>query len=94
MNDSIGDALLESFDDEQLEAELTRRKTERERAEIPKPVPDPDWSEVIFLCTSYISTLAEAGWEQKDSKMYIFEAAMEAVYGGSEIWHWINKKLQ
>ena len=93
MNDPTGEALLESFNDEQLEAELTRRKKEKERAEMPKPVPNPDWSQVILLCTSYIATLAEAKWEQKDSKIYIFEAAMEAVYGSKEIWKWINKKL-
>ena len=91
--DPLGKALLESFDDEQLEAELTRRKREKELAEIPKPVKNPDWSNVIMLCTSYVSTIAEAKWEQSDSKRYIFEAAMEAIYGGSEVWHWINKKL-
>ena len=92
--DPVGKALLESFDDEQLEAELTRRKREKELAEIPAPIKGPhDWSEVIMLCTSYVAAIAEAKWEQSDSKQYIFEAAMEAVYGGEEVWKWINKKL-
>ena len=91
--DPAGKALLESFDDEQLEAELMRRKRERERAEMPTPIINPDWSHVIMLCAGYIAELAKANHEPKDSREYIFEAAIEAIYG-EKVWQWINKKLQ
>jgi len=74
--------------DEQLEAELKRRKKVKDAK--PTPLETPNFSGVIATVTEYIDSLAE-GHEPKDIKQYTFEAAVEAVYGRS-VWNWINSR--
>ena len=84
---------LECFDTEQLEAELKRRKEEEERQNKPHPVTDPDWSAVQQCCEDYIAGLFAKGYVYGDAKQYIFEAAMEAVFG-KNVWYWVNARMR
>lgn len=74
---------LRHYDTEQLEAELERRK--RGCGELPAPLPRPNWSRVERMCHGYIHALHTEGRVHNDSDHYIYEAAMEAVYG-REVW--------
>lgn len=44
------------------------------------------------ICQAYIDELDEKGWADDDTTHYIFEAAMEAVFG-KDVWIWVNSKL-
>ena len=83
---------LRQCDIEDLIAELERREKEREEKERPKPVANPDWSHVQQLCEENIEHLAAHGYEPKDMDHYIYEAAIEAVFG-KNVWVWINERL-
>jgi len=80
---------LEQYDTAELEAELRRREIEDKERAKPKPLRSQDWSIVEQLCIGYVEAIASTGWPQKDSKQYIFEEAMKAVYGHT-VWAWIN----
>ena len=75
--------------DEQLAAELARRK--KLKAETPTPLATPNFDAVIATVKEYIDSLAKRGEEPKDCKQWMFEAAVEAVYG-REIWQWISSR--
>jgi len=83
---------LETFDTAQLEAELKRRKEEEEEGAKPKPIDSPDWSDVVECCIFYIDELHTKGYAHSDSKQYIFEEAVSAVFGRT-VWKWINEVL-
>ena len=85
---------LECHDTEQLEAELERRKQEKEEKDKPRPVSSPDWFTVQRYCEGYIEALYIQGHDDTDAEHDIFEAAMEAAYGGREVWKWINERLR
>jgi hypothetical protein len=76
---------LTKISTEDLVAELERRHAETTEAEVPRPLPTMDWNPVIKLCGYHLKTL------QHQTKQYIYEAAMEAVYGDG-VWDWINRQ--
>lgn len=84
---------LEVFDTEQLEAELKRRKEEEEKRNIPQPVTTPDWTHVRAMVIDHIFSVFDRGYGDSDTKHYIYEAAIEAVYG-KNVWPWINARLR
>lgn len=84
--------MLKDFTDAQLQAELDRRKLEKIKADEPKMLPFNNFVPVQILCQDYINQLAEEGWVNGNLDHYIFEAAMEAVFG-KDVWNWINEKL-
>jgi len=84
---------LVDFATEQLEEELNRRKAEEERKNMPQPLENPDWDYVVTLCKGHIFSLFSRGYDHDDTKEYIYEAAMEAVYGKA-VWPWINARLR
>jgi hypothetical protein len=57
----------------------------------PQPLDTPKFNEVIRLCIAYIAELNKTGHTHEDSEHYIFQEAMEAVYG-PDVWDWINEK--
>ena len=79
---------LNDFTDKQLRTELEKRK-------LPKPslLKSIDQSKLIKLCQSYIDQLDHNGSEDDDSEHYIFEAAIEMLFGKTA-WKWINKNGQ
>lgn len=82
---------LKAYDTEQLQLELERRARESEEKAQPKPLENPDWSTVLTYCIGYTTDLATRGFADSDDKQYIFEAAMEAVFG-ENVWAWVNEK--
>jgi hypothetical protein len=83
--------IIEQLSDAELEAEMARRKAEKEAAKRPKPLPEPDFSNVVKQCAEYIKQLSADGYYDDDTKQYIFEAAVEAVYG-RDVWDWVREK--
>jgi hypothetical protein len=64
-------------------------------SEAPKPISTctPDWSKVEEMLVKHVRRLFEDGYGTKDVKQYVFEAAMEAVYG-EDIWKTYNRKMK
>lgn len=60
--------------------------------EKPKQLEIKDFAPVIKLCQEYIDTLDSRGYEIKDIKHYILEAAVACVFGES-VWNWVNSKI-
>jgi hypothetical protein len=81
--------MLDQFSDEQLEKELERQ--EKTKYPKPLPIPEPDFRSVKVLCAGYLNDLEKQGWVDDDAKYYIFEAAIEAVYGKA-IWDFVRAK--
>lgn len=75
----------------ELEAELARRKKEKEAGQVPQPLMHPNWSDTTQQCIGYIQAIAVDGYVDEDLEHYIFEAAINAVYG-EDVWKWVNKK--
>ena len=75
---------------DELKAELARREAKAREGKRPIRIPyvSQDWSAVRDMCVDYL--IARASKESVgDLKHYIFEAAMEAVYG-KDVWPYLN----
>lgn len=81
-----------SFTDEELEAELERRREAREAARRPSPADDPDFGILLDNCAEVIRQVTKDGYYDEDCKTYIFEAAMTAIYG-PRVFGWIAEKM-
>jgi len=82
---------FEVFTDEQLDAEIKRRKKKEEKASRPVPLENPDFSGLIEVLEDTISTMADPEKFSEDDEHWAYEAAMEAVYGKS-VWPWVNSR--
>ena len=60
---------------------------------IPQPLTILNLEPLKTLCQNYITELAEDGDVDEDFPNYIFESAMETVYG-KDIWDFINAKIK
>jgi hypothetical protein len=58
----------------------------------PKQIEEPSLSALKKACKEYIDSLADGEYDREDEH-YIYEAAMEAMYG-KEVWEYINSKLK
>lgn len=79
--------IFDGLSDDQLRDELARRKEAR-LPQKPSRIEHPDFSTLIGLCQGYIEIERRA---DVDMKQYIFEAALEAVFG-KEVWTFIRAK--
>ena len=61
--------------------------------ERPQQLENQDFSKVAKLCREYIEELDREDYVDDDLETYIFEAAIEAVFG-KDVWIWINKRLK
>lgn len=80
---------LESFSDSDLETELKRREKQETK---PKPRCESwidDLKPIVAICKLYIDSL-HGGEYFKDHEHYIFEVAMDLVYG-KQVWNWIRE---
>lgn len=59
-------------------------------SDVPEPVEHPELAGLIDCCKSYIEEVKEHGECDSDTRHYIFEEAMQAIYG-KNIFDWINK---
>ncbi len=77
---------LDKFTDKELEAELAKRKKEKETPPLPLQRTRLDVSYLREVCRSYIEQI-KAGREA--DKNHIVEEAMNCIYGNG-VWKWIN----
>ena len=80
---------LSDYSTDDLELELERRTKES----APKMRKWPDYADLQHSCQAYIDAIATGTYhEDDDDQHYIFEAALEALYG-KDIWDWIQEQL-
>lgn len=86
---------LEHYSNDELKSELERRqgtvKDDDEDTDIPPPEPldNPDFSALIECVTEGLAQSISDKYEDDDFSHYVYEAAMEAVYGRG-FWDWRN----
>lgn len=60
----------------------------------PEALPNPDFTELIKVCKEYIEDMDNEDFhEDDDDQHYIFEAALEAVFG-KDVWKWVNQVMK
>lgn len=60
----------------------------------PEPVVNPDFAELYKLCKDHIDFLdSDEYHEDNDDKTFIYEAALEAVFG-KDVWKWVNQVMK
>jgi hypothetical protein len=87
------ETMMETFEGittTELRVELERREQAEKQASIPQPLEMPNYQQLINTCHDYIHELAMLGYADEDYKHYIYEAALEAIYG-NDVWTFINK---
>ena len=60
----------------------------------PRPLVEMNWSELVEMVEGHVEAVFKYGWdfaEETDNKHYIYEAAIEAVYGDG-IWDVLNRR--
>ena len=83
---------LKNISDADLEAEVARRAEEKKKKSMPQPQLVIDWSPLQRYIEEGVKHVNDEGYEMKDFEHYLFETAMEAVYG-PDFWKWWNSKL-
>ena len=68
--------------------EMQKRKKEVDRPKIKPDVYD-EFMSLIDVCEGYFDDIVKQGYS-KNADHYIYEAAMECVYG-KQCWLWINE---
>ena len=83
---------LRDATEDEIKDEMERRKLE---ALIPAPQPikpnECNWSPVFVVCLDYMRDLERQGWADDDYEHYIYESAIEAVFG-KDVWKYINSR--
>ena len=77
---------LENISDADLLAEVERRN----RMAIPKPLKKINWKMLIALAQEGVGSVAGTGNPGKDFEEYMFQQAMECIFG-PDVWKWWNK---
>lgn len=80
---------LKDFSEEELKGELERR--EKVRNQRPRPQ-GSDFSPLVEWMESGMDHVEQHNCEPKDFEHYVFETAMNCVYG-KDVWEWLNRKL-
>jgi hypothetical protein len=80
---------LRDIDSTELQAELARRAIAASQA-APPPLDEPQFAALREMVRQYIDALEQGNAE--DFQDYIFEIAVEAIYGNT-IWAWIRGRM-
>lgn len=83
--------VLSNVTDEELEAELARRKSAK-TLPIPKPLAEINWESTYNEAVEGINARITKKHQEDDLEHYLFEAVVEAVYGKG-IWEIYNKAV-
>jgi hypothetical protein len=78
---------------EELQALVDQRNQETIKATNPQPLPSPDFGPLVELCQGYIDDLEKWGYVDERYKQWMFETAMQAVFG-NDVWEWTNPILR
>lgn len=84
---------LDDYSDNELELEMERRKELRKRAPEPLAIEKIELDLILNGCITYIEALNSSAHGLDDIEHYIFERAMEAVFG-KDVWEWVNERLR
>jgi hypothetical protein len=87
----LGGIMLKHTSTEDLQAELKKRQEAEQELAKPKQLASQNFEPLQKICQDYIDDLANKGYVDEDHSHYIFETAMNCVFG-SEVWQWINKR--
>lgn len=84
---------LSTITDEELGRELARRAElfAKQQRNIPTPLPSNDFLPLKTMIIEGTARSLKDGYENDDFAHYVYEAALEAVYG-KEYWNWRNKQ--
>ena len=80
---------LSDYDDEALRRELERRAQARITPFRPPVLKSSDFTELRKLCADYLTEAEHGVIADTDTPHYIFEAAMEAIYG-KDVFRYVN----
>ena len=72
---------LSELTDDELKVELARRRNVKEELALPKPLPNPDWTQVTTLAIQIRDEIVRDRREDDDNDVYVSEAVMKAVFG-------------
>lgn len=81
---------LQKISDEDLQHEIERRAAEKIANAKPQKLTNIQWAPLLKLAQEGIDGVASDGYPGKDFDHYIFEQAMECIYG-RKVWDWWNK---
>lgn len=81
---------LKDYSYMELEEELERRDKEDLIKSIPVALENKNSYALQKICEKYVNDLAVDRYVDNDLEHYIFETAMEFIFGRS-IWDWINE---
>ena len=84
--------LFKDVSTERLQAELKRREEAEKQAQKPQQLKEVDLTGLRRVCQEYIDSLANDGWVDDDLSYYIYEEAMQAIFG-EDVFEWIDKQL-
>lgn len=86
---------LRFFSNSDLEYEIARREREAQliKDSVPNMLIPMDFVPVINTCQECIEHIAKHRRDLKDSEHWVYESAMEAVYG-HDIWKYINEAIE
>jgi len=80
---------LENFSTHELEKEIAKRN----KSDVPIALENPNFEKLIITCKEHITVMSGGSYCDNDDEHYIYETAMEAVYG-SDIWLGVNKQMR
>ena len=81
--------MFENVSTEELQAEIKRR--ERKKKSPPKQMNGINIDSLKSVCQAYVDELDKNGYANANHKQYIFETALECLYG-CKIWEWVKEK--
>ena len=85
--------VLEGFTDEDLKKELEQREAKAAANNIPKRQHQIVWCPLVQVIEDGIQGIVENGFPGKDFDHYVFEQALECVFG-KDIWKWWNENCE
>ncbi len=89
--------MIDNISTKDLQAELNRRQKAKQESLKPKKLSEPNIAPLQKMCQEYIDAIdtkdPRDGLDYDDFKQYIFECAVETVFG-KDVWEFINSKNQ
>ncbi len=79
---------IKDYSDKELENELKHRHIKR-----PELLKEPNLDDLVVVVESFVNDLDNTGSVKEDADHYVFEAAMEALYG-PDIFEWWGARLE
>lgn len=85
--------MLDNYSTDKLQEEITRRLKAVINDSKPQQLPSKNFDNLIAMCQDYLDQATDKGWIDDELKQYIFESAMNAVFG-NDVWAFINSRIR